>query len=229
MEPNLTIVLGLGLVLGMKHALDADHVAAVSTIVSKSGSLMKSSLVGLFWGLGHTATLFSVGLLLLLLKVSIPEKLALLAELAAGVMLVVLGLSLVRRLVRERLHCHFHSHGEGTHFHAHSHKDSVGHQHEHKSLIVGMVHGLAGSAAVLLLALSAVRSVLLGIIYILFFGLGTVIGMTILTSIISLPFIFTASRLKKVNELISALAGVTSIALGFFIIYQVGWVRALFF
>lgn len=229
MESKLMMVLVLGFVLGMKHALDADHVVAISTIASKSGSLMKSSLLGLFWGVGHTATLFLLGLMLLLFKISVPQKLALMVELAVGVMLIILGLSVARRLIKERVHFHFHAHGEVIHFHAHSHKDERGHEHQHKSLIVGVVHGLAGSAALMLLALSAVKSIPLGILYILLFGLGTISGMMILTTIIGLPFVFTAARFRKANDLIAALAGATSISLGLFIVYEIAWARALFF
>jgi high-affinity nickel permease len=156
MTPTLIATLGLGFVLGLKHALDADHIVAVSTIVSEHKSISKSSLIGTFWGIGHTASLLIVGLL------------------------------------------------------------------------VGLVHGLAGSATLMLLVLTTIPSPLAGFFYILIFGLGSVGGMLIMSSLISLPFVLTANKLMFINEGIKVLAGVSSIGFGIFLGWQIGFVEGLF-
>jgi len=221
-EAPFAAILGLGLLLGMKHALDADHVVAVSTIVTENRKLWRSSLIGAFWGLGHTLTLLLVGIVILIFKLAIPEKLALGFEFAAGAMLVLLGLLVARRMVRDLWHVHFHEHEGQAHLHWHSHKDAPGHDHVHlpmKSLLVGMVHGLAGSAALMLLILATIKSVWQGILYVLVFGLGSIGGMMLLTTAISLPFLW-AARLEGARRAIAVLAGLTSIALGLTIMYE---------
>ncbi len=220
-DASFAAILGLGLLLGMKHALDADHVVAVSTIVTENRELWRSSLIGAFWGLGHTLTLLLVGIAILFFKLAIPEELALGFEFAVGAMLVLLGLLVARRIVRERWHLHSHEHKGQTHWHWHSHKDTTDHSHAHlkKSLLVGMVHGLAGSAALMLLVLATIQSAWQGILYILVFGAGSIGGMIFITTAISLPLLW-AARLEGVRRAITALAGLTSIALGFTIMYE---------
>lgn len=225
-DASFAAILGLGLLLGMKHALDADHVVAVSTIVSaykrmSIRKLWRSSLIGAFWGLGHTLTLLLVGIAILIFKLTIPEEWALGFEFAVGAMLVILGLLVARRMIRERWHLHPHEHEGQTHLHWHSHKDITDHSHAHlkKSLLVGMVHGLAGSAALMLLVLATIKSVWQGILYILVFGVGSIGGMMFITTAISLPFLW-AARLEKTQRAITALAGLASIALGLTIMYE---------
>jgi len=186
---SILSLLGLGLLLGLEHALDADHVVAVSTLVSQTKSIKRSSLFGVFWGLGHTTTLFVVGLLILVFKLAIPPRLALSFEFLVGVMLVALGLDVLRKVWREDPHIHTHQHEDGvTHTHLHSHADDGGHHHQHRSFLVGLVHGLAGSSALMLLVLTTVDSVWLGVIFILVFGAGTIVGMLITSTLIALPF-----------------------------------------
>ncbi len=206
----------------MKHALDADHVVAVSTIVVENRKLWRSSLIGAFWGLGHTLTLLLVGVAILVGKLSIPERVALVFELAVGAMLVILGLLVARRMVRERWHLHPHTHEGHAHVHWHSHKDAADHEHAHlpmKSLVVGMVHGLAGSAALMLLVLATIKSVWEGIFYILVFGVGSIGGMMLLTTAISVPLLW-AARLEKTQRAITVLVSVVSIGLGLAIMYE---------
>ena len=233
-ESSVLTVLALGFVLGMRHALDADHVVAVSTIVSKYRGLWGSTIIGAFWGIGHTITLFLVGFLILGLKMTIPDKVALLMEMAVGIMLVFLGGVVTAGLIKERLDYHFHHHGVESHVHAHKHTHIEPHEHQHairrgyRSLMVGMVHGLAGSAALMLLAVGGMHSVLEGLLYIVVFGIGSVAGMMMISTMISLPFVYTAFHFTRINRFITAFAGLASIVLGTAIIYEIGFVKGLF-
>jgi len=214
------LVLGFGFALGLEHALEADHVVAVSAIVSQQKKLWKSSLVGIVWGIGHTATLFLVGIIVLFLSISIPQELILSFEFLVGVVILLLGVLVLRSAVTVKIHLHRHSHGDQTHIHLHSHKEGDSHHHIHRSFILGMVHGIAGSGALMLLVLSTVESITAGITYILLFGVGSILGMLILSAVIGLPFIITANKLGNMNRIIQAIAGVVSICIGAFIMYQ---------
>lgn len=223
---KLITLFGLGFVLGLKHALDADHVVAVSTIVSQTKSLKKSLLTGVIWGVGHTITLLLVGLVILIFKLTIPDKLALSFELIVGVVLVVLGVDVLRKVIKEKVHMHEHQHGGSVHTHLHPHKESWSHDHIHRSFIVGMIHGLAGSATLMLLVLTTVRSIFQGLLYILIFGVGSIIGMLIVSGIIGFPFLLLA-KFSKINNSVKILAGTISIVLGFTIMYKIGFVNGL--
>jgi len=227
MEASLFAAFGLGLLLGIQHALDPDHLIAVSTIVSEQRNFKWASLIGAFWGLGHTTTLFIVGMLVIGLRVTIPPRLGSGLELLVALMLVILGVNVLRKSFgAERVHLHTHSHNPETHTHFHVHenpKQDHGHGHPFKAMrrpfIVGMVHGLAGSAALMLLVLSTIESPLGGLLYIVIFGLGSVGGMLLLSGIIGLPFILTAQRFTLMNRWIRVIAGVASITFGLFL----GW------
>ncbi len=209
-------LMGLGFLLGLKHALDADHVVAVSTIVSQHRRLSRASLIGALWGLGHTTTLLGVGIAMLAFKLAIPERVALVFELFVGVVLIGLGLSVLWDLRRRRVHAHVHRHGELEHWHVHAHESSDSHEHFHRSrlalrpLVVGMAHGLAGSAAVMLSVLSTVDSLWAGVLYILVFGIGSIVGMLVVSTAIGLPIIWAA----RWQWGIRAVAGLASIILG---------------
>src|ERR1700752_930564 len=184
-------ILGLGFLLGMQHALEADHIAAVSSIAarrSRVGDIVKH---GLTWGLGHTLTLFVFAGIAILLGRSIPDTVAKPIEAAVGIMLVGLGTHVLWRLWRDRVHFHRHGHADGTvHFHAHSHAgDSLPHTrtahiHEHgfrwRTLLVGLMHGMAGSAALLVLAVTQASSPVAGLGCVALFGIGSMIGMAAL-------------------------------------------------
>lgn len=236
MEASLYAAFGLGLVLGIKHALDADHLIAVSTIVSEYQSLKWASLIGAFWGLGHTVTLLVVGLLVIGLRLTIPPRVALALEFLVALMLLTLGLSILWRSFRaQRLHLHAHSHNPESHVHFHLHgSKEEEHSHAHpfqsmrKPFLVGMVHGLAGSAALMLLVLTTIPSPLAGLAYILIFGVGSVGGMLALSSIIGLPFILTAQRFTLLNRWIQIAAGAASIAFGLFLGWEIGFRQGLF-
>ncbi len=227
MESSLLAAFGLGLVLGIQHALDPDHLIAVSTIVSEHRSFKWASLIGAFWGLGHTTTLFIVGVLVIGLRLTIPPRLGSSLELLVAAMLIILGSNVLRKTFgAERVHLHTHSHNPETHTHIHVHENpKQDHAHSHRfaamrrPFIVGMVHGLAGSAALMLLVLSTIDSALGGLLYIVIFGLGSVGGMLLLSGIISLPFVLTAQRFSAMNRSIRVVAGVASIVFGLIL----GW------
>lgn len=227
---------GLGLILGIKHALDADHLIAVSTIVSEHKSLKWASLIGAFWGMGHTATLFAVGLAVIGLRLTITPRMALGMEFLVAIMLVILGANILwRSFGVEKVHLHTHAHNPETHAHFHihgGHGQDHSHTHPFKSMrrpfVVGMVHGLAGSAALMLLVLTTIPSSLGGLAYIVIFGFGSVGGMLVLSSLIGLPFILTAQRFSTLNRWIRILAGVGSVAFGLFLGWEIGFEQGLF-
>jgi len=236
MEASLLAAFSLGLLLGIQHALDPDHLIAVSTIVSEHKNFKWASLIGAFWGLGHTTTLFIVGLLVIGLRVSIPPRLGEGLEFLVALMLVILGINVLRKAFgAERVHLHTHSHSPETHTHFHVHDNPhQDHAHSHpfkamrRPFSVGMVHGLAGSAALMLLVLSTIESPLGGLAYIVIFGLGSVGGMLLLSGIISLPFILTAQRFSAMNRWIRVFAGVASVTFGIYLGWEIGSQLGLF-
>src|SRR2546426_3292649 len=224
-------VLGLGFVLGLRHALDPDHVVAVSTIVGDHRSFTKSSLVGAFWGLGHAASLLLVGILIIVLKLRIPETIALWMELAVALMLVVLGLKAVLKPFRGwKMHIHRHKHDGTSHIHVHMHRPGEEQAHHHRHLMgfgarpffVGMVHGMAGSAALMILVLATIPTAVAGLIYIAVFGLGSVGGMLLMSSLISLPFVFAQKSFRLLGEAMQLIVGLSSVAFGVFMVWQIG-------
>lgn len=231
------LLLAFGFFTGLQHATEADHVSAVATLVSKNRKLSKASLLGALWGAGHTATLFIAGFAVLLFAISIPAKLALSAELGVGIMLIVLGLSAIGKAKENKYlnilfgifaakHLHPHFHGNKFHVHVHSHDEE--HDHSHKSVIVGMIHGLAGSGALMLVVLSTVGSIASGLTYIALFGIGSIVGMLAISTLIGMPFVFTAKRFVKINSYIALLAALVSVALGISIIYEISFLEGLF-
>jgi len=226
-DSHILSLLSLGFLLGLKHALDADHVAAILTIATENRTFWRSSLIGFCWGVGHTVILLVVGTAVLLFKLTIPSAWAKLFEVAVGLMLVGLGLSVAIALWRERVHLHAHRHNHGEqHRHLHSHSHGAHHDHlhrfrlEYKSLAVGMVHGLAGSAALLLLVLAAVPSLGVGLVYILVFGAGSILGMVFLATAMSIPFAMSAERTARVHQTLRAAAALFSIVLGSTILFE---------
>jgi sulfite exporter TauE/SafE len=213
-------VLGLGLMLGVEHALDADHVVAVSTITSENRSLKVSARVGSLWGIGHTLTLLFVGILVLGFKLTIPSRLALGLEFFVGIVLIFLGAAVLRNVFFKKVHIHEHHHEDRTHEHFHSSKESA-HEHRHRPLYIGMIHGLAGSSALMLLVLSTIPSFGLGILYILVFGVGSIAGMLIISTLIGLPFVLT-TQFYLLNRWLRILAGCVSIILGVVILFKIG-------
>ncbi len=230
--PEVTILttMSFGFLLGVKHALDADHIVAVTTIVSRSRSLFRSALVGLSWGIGHTLTLFAVGFGVLVFKLTIPDRLVLSMEFIVGVILVLLGIPLIRQLVG-RTHAHWHRHGDKHHLHSHSHDKAPDHDHRHirRPLLIGMVHGLAGSGALTVLLLSTMSSVGQGLFFLLLFGIGSILGMLLFSGLIGLPFRLTSGLSLRLNLWVQGVAGLISILLGLSIMWQAGFIGSLFF
>ena len=218
-------ILGLGFLLGMQHALEADHIAAVSSIAARRSHLGDIVRHGLTWGLGHTPTLFAFAGAAILLGHAIPESVARPMETAVGVMLVGLGVHVLWRLWRDRVHFHRHGHGDGTvHYHAHSHAGEAApharaaHAHQHgfrwRTLLVGLMHGMAGSAALLVLAVSQASSPAVGLGYVALFGVGSMIGMGALSMVIAVPLVVSARWLTSANRGLQGVVGLVTMAIG---------------
>ncbi len=229
----MTEALLLGFLIGLRHALEADHVAAVASIASGERSVRRIVRHGAVWGVGHTLTLMLFGGTVLLLGTAVPEGLAQWLEFAVGVMLVVLGGWVLHRLVRERIHFHAHRHRGGVlHVHAHSHSgetpphDPERHDHEHdrrlplRTLFIGMMHGMAGTAALLLVSAAALKPASLGLLYIAVFGLGSVAGMAALSAVIAVPLSYSARLLSWGQRTLQATIGGATVALGALVIYD---------
>jgi len=232
-------ILVVGLLLGMQHATEADHLAAVATLATRQSTLAQTLRQGVAWGVGHTLTLMLFGGVVLLLGQVISPGLGQALETAVGVMLVLLGADVLRRLVRERIHFHVHRHdARAVHVHAHSHRGEgahaeSAHRHEHarrwpvRALAVGMMHGLAGSAALVVLTLQTIPSVGLGVGYIALFGAGSIAGMALLSVVIAVPLTLSSGYLTRVHRTMTALVGVFSCALGIVTILEIGSLKAL--
>lgn len=222
-------VLILGLLLGLQHAMEADHVAAVASLTARRASLREAARQGAAWGTGHALTLLMVGGAALVAGAALGDTTATALELLVGVMLVGLGLDVLRRQWIRRVHFHAHSHGDDRHFHAHSHEagtahDADSHRHTHKlplrPLLVGMIHGMAGSAALIVFALGSVESIWTGLAYIAVFGIGSIIGMTALAVVISLPLRWSADSLTLLHNGLTAMLGIVTVLIGSALMWQ---------
>lgn len=250
---GLPAIAALGFFLGMRHATDPDHVIAVSTIVTRARGAKRAALIGAVWGVGHTLTILIVGAGIILLGWVIPERVGLSLELSVGIMLIILGGMnvsgiLARIPAAPARHSHAHPHGDFVHTHAHGH-DPEAHPHaadqtpvawldRHfgrldfyqllRPLVVGVVHGLAGSAAVALLVLATIPSPAWAIAYLLVFGVGTVAGMMLITALISLPQAYAERRRAAWQRGLRLASGFVSLGFGLYLAYQVGIVHGLF-
>lgn len=214
-------LLSIGFLLGLRHALDADHLAAVSTVLAERPSLRASSAVGFWWGIGHTLTLLIVGAIVLVWQVRIPEPLAVTAECGVGLLLVVLGGTLAYKLYRERWHLHAHEHHDGArHVHLHSHTLQADHRHQHwmvqslRPFSIGMAHGLAGSAALMLMILSTTQDLGQGLLSIAVFGMGSIVGMMAIGFTISLPLICSWTLSRRLFVGLQGFASAASVCVG---------------
>ena len=248
MEPSFTSVgvfalLGLGLVFGLKHATEVDHVVAVSTIVSEHRSVLRSALVGGLWGVGHTAALVVVGLVVLVFQAAIPAPVANWLEFGVALMIIGLGSLAMTRALRRRsdVHLHKHSHDGQSHVHVHFHEAKTRHSrgesptHTHavaaigiKPLLVGTMHGLAGSGALTLVVLTQIKSAWLGLLYLGIFGVGSIVGMLLMSGLIGLPFALTSRNLSGLHHRLQTAAAGLSIAFGLWYAYETGLTSGLF-
>ena len=218
-------LLALGLLLGLKHALEADHVSTVATLASRSASTRQTVRVAAAWGLGHAVSLALLGTVLAVLGATLPDRAARVLELLVGVILVALGIGVLRRLIAKRVHVHVHEHDGLRHLHAHAHAaDAVAHDHVHlpllwkRSLAIGGVHGLAGTAAITVLALPVTRSAAQALLYLTVFGIGSMLGMVALSFVVSLPFSAAGRHLGRIGLGLQALLGAADIAIGAWVV-----------
>lgn len=246
-------IIALGFFLGMRHATDPDHVIAVTTIISRQPNISRAALVGAFWGIGHTVTIFVVGTLIILFDLVIPPRIGLSMELSVGFMLIILGLMNVMSFLgsmpkssshavqtAEVVHSHFHIHGDFVHSHSHAHQPEA-HPHRDEQtpvawldrvlgriglyqhlrpLVIGIVHGLAGSAAVALLVLATIRDSRRAVAYLLVFGVGTIAGMMLITMSIASTFrLFGRSQL--LFRRLGLASGTLSLCFGLVLAYQI--------
>ncbi len=230
-----------GLLLGMKHATDADHLAAMATLSSGQNSLAQTIRQGVAWGVGHTLTLMLIGGIALWLGAAIPPKTAQALEFAVGLMLMMLGVDVWRRLAKQQIHVHVHSHDQNLkHVHAHSHlgpqtSECSAHSHGHpdkpplRALFIGMMHGLAGSAALIALSLGVESSWFMGLLYIAIFGIGSIVGMALLSAVITVPLGWSARSPGWLHEGLPLGIGGFSCLLGVFVVYRIGVVEGLLF
>jgi hypothetical protein len=226
-------ILVLGLLMGMRHALEADHLAAVASLATRVRGVRATVMQGAAWGLGHTLTLLLVGGACLWLDRSVPERWALGLELAVGVALLLLGIDILWRMRRQRVHLHVHRHDRGiVHLHAHRHAageggDAATHEHPHprgpgRALLVGLIHGMAGSAALLLLTLHTAGSVGMGLAYIGLFGLGSLLGMAALCTVIAWPLAASVRRFAWLQRRLEVIVALTTIGIAIRLLYGLG-------
>lgn len=248
-------ILAIGLLLGIRHATDADHVVAVSTIVAQQRKLGSASIIGALWGIGHTITVLMVGVAIIVFHVVIPPRVGLFLEFTVALALITLGilnLTGMLQIIISKLtpgdphHSHLHIHDADPHIHIHHHEgkqesEKTGEKISLKGLIrqigifqfarpivIGLIHGLAGSAAVAILILSTIQNPQVAILYLLIFGVGTIVGMMLITTLLGMPIIFTANRFAGMQRHITVASGILSVLFGVYLAYEIGVINQLF-
>jgi ABC-type nickel/cobalt efflux system permease component RcnA len=239
-SPKWLLVAGIGLLLGMRHSTDPDHVIAVTTIVTRLRTLRHASFVGMLWGVGHTLTIFIVGSAIILFDLVIPPRIGLSMEFAVALMLIVLGVlnltGVLAWFTRRATPASAESQGVKEARAAGSNSERLldrvlsrfGTYQLVRPLVIGIVHGLAGSAAVALLVLATIHNPVWAIGYLLLFGLGTIAGMMLMTAVIAMPVVWTGKSFVRLNRYMCATSGIVSVAFGLFLVYQIGFVSGLF-
>ncbi len=241
----LLSILGIGLLLGMRHATDSDHVVAITTILAKEKKAHASTLIGILWGIGHSITVTLIGIPILLYSIVVPPRLGLALEFFVGVMLFVLGLLNLTGLM-QKIHNKFspiivHNHEHlyptgGPHKHFHMHTESHATKHIHhlglfqslRPFAIGLIHGLAGSAAIALLVLSTIKNTVLSVAYLFIFNIGVIIGMMILTTILGTSITLAKKKSDKIHTYLVTASGLFSLFFGLYLMYQLGVVDGLF-
>lgn len=211
----------LGMLLGIEHSMEPDHLVAVSTLVSEQSGARRAGMIGVYWGLGHSLVLVVIGLLVLALQIRIPDRLAGYAELLVGAVLILLGARAILRLRARQLHVHPHRHAshEAPHTHFHDHPGAGIHEHSHRpvhrgSFLVGMLHGMAGSAALMLLILGTVESTLQGLGYLLAFSAGSIAGMGLISALVGIVMKVWSQQVERLQGGLGIAAGAASILIG---------------
>ena len=225
----MTSVLTIGFLLGMRHALEADHLAAVAALASGDGR-PRLLRMGMFWALGHSMTLVILGSVILLTNSVVPPALEASLECLVGLLLIALGVGVVHRVVTGRVDSHAHALEDKLHLQtgSHSNADQRGADHHdgqtttqsRRAVAIGVIHGLAGSAALILLTLATIDSVWTGVAYLVIFSIGSIVGMALLSSIIALPLQLLAKRLTLQYKCLLVLVGAWSAALGALVVYE---------
>lgn len=230
----MSFFLLFGFLIGLRHALEADHVAAITVLATRAQSVNQILPLGIMWGMGHTLTLFAFGAVIVVVNNNLPLNITMVLEFLVGVMLVMLGGDVIYRLIKKRMHFHVHGHaGKDAHFHAHSHEyendhETSSHSHDHfkvmsfRALAIGMMHGLAGSAALILLTMQSVESFSARIMYICLFALGSIAGMGLLSIAIAVPMRYVANSITWAYSGLTAVLGLFSVGIGLLNIYYSG-------
>jgi len=214
---SLLSVILFGFILGMRHATDPDHVIAVATIGSQQRSIAGGAWIGVLWGVGHTLTIVAVGVAIIVFNVVISPQVGLSLELAVAFMLILLGILSLRRAHQHRHDSHHHGDGQAA----------MG-SRMLRPLVIGVVHGLAGSASIALLVLAPIRDPFLAAMYLLVFGVGTITGMMLITGLMVWPLARVGGGSPTVRRRVTAATGVLSLMFGVLLVYQIGIVEGLF-
>ena len=240
MNVPITTTVALGFILGLRHAIDADHVAAVAALTESRDGFRRALVNGFSWGIGHALTLGAAGGVALALRSAVPDRLARLFESGAALMLILLGAAALRGALRDRLHVHTHRHDDVSHAHLHFHAvphaagGHAPHHHPHpvrfalRPFLVGGVHGLAGSAALALLVLTTLPTVLAGCLYLLVFGAGSTAGMMLMSLVLGAPLVIAQRRALWLSRGLRAAAGLGSLGIGLALLWQTGVAGGLF-
>ena len=202
---SLLLTFITSLLLGMRHATDPDHIVAVTTIVTRERSVAKAAWIGAVWGIGHTITLLVVGGAIILFKVAMNARLGLSLELCVAIMLIVLGLLNL--------------------FNVRARTSDI---NAARPFLVGVVHGLAGSAAAALLIVPLIDDPRWAALYLLTFGLGTIVGMAFITLTIAFPSLLAAAHLPNFQRSLRVASGTVSLVFGLYLVHRIGFGDGLF-